>query len=382
LATSPFFYFRLKIADCRFWITPAQPKPTISNLQTRAGNGTRTHNLLLGKEAFYQLNYTRICLNDEDYNNSFFNRQPQTNKFISLSIFLVSFENCQRGMDRVKSYYINGRELLSSPVWFVNLIKKIFPQRFWVARLTRLPVLGALAHRVFFAEDDMIYLPINRSIQVNETIHRSPDLVLPSQVVNHFIQTASYRWIMDFCLCREGNQCKDYPRTYGCIFLGEAVLKINPRFGRLATVAEALAHAGKCREAGLVHVVGRNKLDEIWLAAGPGEKLMTICNCCPCCCLWKALPDLSPQIGSKVSRLPGVNVIVSDLCLGCAACTEGICFVNAIQLVDGQAQIGPECRGCGRCVEVCPNGAIELTLDQSHPIQDVIQRLSQRVDVG
>jgi hypothetical protein len=27
----------------------------------RAGNGTRTHNLLLGKEAFYQLNYTRNC---------------------------------------------------------------------------------------------------------------------------------------------------------------------------------------------------------------------------------------------------------------------------------------------------------------------------------
>ena len=32
----------------------------ILNLFPRAGDGTRTHDLLLGKETFYQLNYTRI----------------------------------------------------------------------------------------------------------------------------------------------------------------------------------------------------------------------------------------------------------------------------------------------------------------------------------
>ena len=31
----------------------------ILNLYSRAGDGTRTHDLLLGKETFYQLNYTR-----------------------------------------------------------------------------------------------------------------------------------------------------------------------------------------------------------------------------------------------------------------------------------------------------------------------------------
>jgi hypothetical protein len=30
------------------------------SLYFRAGDGTRTHDLLLGKETFYQLNYTRI----------------------------------------------------------------------------------------------------------------------------------------------------------------------------------------------------------------------------------------------------------------------------------------------------------------------------------
>jgi len=88
--------------------------------------------------------------------------------------------------------------------------------------------------------------------------------------------------------------CKDYPMDLGCIFLGEAVKEINPKFGRMATVEEALEHAKKCRDAGLVHLIGKNKLDTVWLNAGPGDKLMTICNCCPCCCLWKILPDISP----------------------------------------------------------------------------------------
>ena len=270
---------------------------------------------------------------------------------------------------------------MSSPVWFVNLIKKIFPQRFWVARLTRLPVLGALADWMVFAQDDMVYLPSNRSIAVNETIERPADMVLPSRVVDHFIESASYHCVMNFCLCRESNQCKDYPREYGCIFLGEAVLKINPRLGRLVSKEEALEHARRCREAGLVHVIGRNKLDEIWLGAGPGEKLMTICSCCPCCCLWKVLPEITPSIGAKVMRMPGVDVRVTDRCLGCGSCTEGVCFVEAIRLVDGRARIGPECRGCGRCVEVCPNEAIELTLGGNGTVEHVIRRLEQRVDV-
>lgn len=134
-------------------------------------------------------------------------------------------------------------------------------------------------------------------------------------------------------------------------------------------------------EAGLLQMVGRNKLDMMWLGAGPGERLFTICNCCPCCCLWKMLPALNPRISVKVNRLPGVSVTVTDLCKGCETCLDGICFVDAIEFLDGRAQIGPECRGCGRCVEVCPNGAIELPIQESSYIDQAIQRLSLKVDL-
>jgi ferredoxin len=200
-------------------------------------------------------------------------------------------------------------------------------------------------------------------------------------VVDHFIDHASHHWIMDFCLCREGNGCEQFPQGSGCLFMGEAVLKINPNMGRLVSREAAHQHVQRCREAGLVHMIGRNKLDMLWLGAGPGEKLLTVCNCCPCCCLWKVLPDITPQISAKVQRMPGVRVVVSDKCLGCGDCTQGICFVDAIRLVNGQSVIGAECRGCGQCVEICPNEAIELSIDQYAYVDEVIERISQLVDV-
>ena len=270
---------------------------------------------------------------------------------------------------------------MSRPLWFVKLLKKSFPQRFLVARMTNVPLLGSLIDWGLFAGDDLVYLPTDRSVLINENIDQTENLVLPSSVVDHFIEKASHHWVMDFCICRESSQCQDYPRQYGCIFLGEAVLKINPRLGRLVSKADALEHAKRCREAGLVHVVGRNKLDVMWLGAGPGEKLLTICNCCPCCCLWKVLPEITPRIGDKVSRLPGVSVQVSDLCQGCGTCTDGVCFVDAIRLVNNQAFIGEDCRGCGRCAEVCPNEAISLTICGNTYVDQTIERLSQRVNV-
>lgn len=93
------------------------------------------------------------------------------------------------------------------------------------------------------------------------------------------------------------------------------------------------------------------------------------------------LPEITPQISAKVNRMPGVDVIVTEDCLGCGECTEGICFVDAIRLLDGQALISADCRGCGRCVEICPNEAIDLTIEENGYVDDTILQLSQRVDI-
>ena len=269
---------------------------------------------------------------------------------------------------------------MARPIWFVNFLKKIYPQRRVFAKMTQIPWVGKIVDHVFFRGDEMIYLPLDQTIQINQEIEYEDSLVLPSQVVEHFINKASHHWVMDNCICRQGDDCQDYPQNLGCIFLGEPVTEINSKLGRLVTKEEALEHARRCREAGLVHTIGRNRLDAIWLGAGPSEKLLTICNCCPCCCLWGLVTDLDPVIGRKITKMPGVEVKVTGDCTGCGCCTEGVCSADAIHIEDGRAVITLECRGCGRCVDVCPEDAIELILDGNPDFQETIERISRIVD--
>lgn len=270
---------------------------------------------------------------------------------------------------------------MSGRPWHVRLIGKLFSFRFFFARLTRLPLIGKAADSLFFKGDSIIYLPRDIVVEVNRPIAPQDNMPLPSEVVEHFVGISKHRMIMNECICRSSAGCKDYPVDYGCLFLGEAVLRIDPALGRRVTAEEALDYLKKCRDAGLVHLIGKNKLDAVWLNAGPADKLLTICNCCPCCCLWKILPDLEGPIGSKVTKMPGLDIRVGDDCTGCGKCTRGACFVDAIKVVDGKAVIGDECRGCGRCADVCPAKAIEVRID-SDSLQRSIDQIAAVVDVA
>lgn len=271
---------------------------------------------------------------------------------------------------------------MALPNWFVELLKKSFTARYLFAKMTHAPVFGQVVDHILFEGDDLIYLPKDGLIKVDEPIGEAEDVVLPSEVVTHFIEEANHHWIMDFCICRSSEDCQDYPIDYGCLFLGEAVLQINPKLGRMVSREEAINHVRRCREAGLVHMIGRNKLDTIWLGAGPGQRLLTICNCCPCCCIMKILPDLDPMISRKISRMPGVTVAVTDLCTGCELCVEDICFVRAISMDGDRAIIdASQCRGCGRCVESCPYEAIDISFEDTNFIDQTIQRISLLVEL-
>jgi len=266
------------------------------------------------------------------------------------------------------------------PLWVIDFIKKNFRYRFFYARLTRIPVMGGIVDRLFFHKDDMVYLPKDSVVvEINQEIPFT-NTVLPSQIVDRFIDEADTHFVMNFCICRDSNQCKDYPIDLGCLFMGEAAAKIDPRLGRLVTREEAHQHVERARETGLVHLIGRNKLDAVWLDTGPDEKLMTVCNCCPCCCLWKMLPNLGDHISEKITAMEGVQVNVSDNCVGCGTCVD-TCFVNAINIEAGRATISDECRGCGRCVEACPENAIVLTVDNDS-VEKTYTRISDTLDIN
>lgn len=270
---------------------------------------------------------------------------------------------------------------------YVRAIKSGFRYRSSLARLTRWPLLGRMMDRTFFDGDDIYVLPKDDTFRVMEipldlAAPEREDTVLPSEIISHFIERSRYHFIMDHCICRTSSHCQDYPRELGCIFLGKAVLNIDPRLGKLVSKEEALAHLRRCEEAGLVHLIGRNKLDSMWTSGRPKEDLMTICNCCPCCCLWKMLPQLDPGISAKMRRLPGVRLSVDEgRCIGCGVCAKG-CYVDAISLREGKAIIDQDmCKGCARCAHACPEKAITLHLEDLDFLERAVERLTPLVDV-
>ncbi|MBN1860762.1 MAG: 4Fe-4S binding protein [Candidatus Thermoplasmatota archaeon] len=265
---------------------------------------------------------------------------------------------------------------------FIFFLERLFPYRFQAAKLTRIPFVRHLIDKMLFDKTNLTVLPRETQIEIKleKSIQPPDNIVLPSQVVEYFIKKTSYRFIMNFCICREAMNCKNHPINYGCLFLGDAARRINPEFGREATVEEAITYVHNCREEGLIHVIGRDKIDETWLDVGSDGKLLTICNCCSCCCLWKMLSNLDPHISSKVKPMPGVVIKVTEKCTGCGTCTTH-CFVNAIRVENGKAIISTNCKGCGRCADICPNKAIEITINDKLFLQKTIDRIESSVNV-
>jgi len=272
---------------------------------------------------------------------------------------------------------------MARPLWFVKLLKKAFPNVKMIAKLTNIPILNKFFDFLLFKGDDIIYLPKDSVIPIGKDIGKLENYVLPSQVLEFFVKKANYHWIMDFCICRSSMQCKDYPIDLGCLFLGKGILDINPQLGRMVTKEEAMEHIKKCGEAGLVYMIGKNLLDKQWLGVKNGEKLLSICFCCPCCCLWRITPILDKKIGLKVKKMPGVHVEVdSEKCTLCGKCLDDLCFMSAIEKRDGKIVISNECRGCSRCVEICPQDAIKLTLSDESYISKSIKELERIIDVA
>lgn len=275
------------------------------------------------------------------------------------------------------------------------LVKHTFHTRFFLSRLTKKSKTAKkIIDRILFQDDEVYVLPnknavnktksttISANIEVNQSFEKDDSEFVPSEILKRAIKEASYIVIMNKCLCRNSNDCENYPIDLGCIFLGPTARKIPKKYGREATVEEALEHVDLADEAGLSHVIGRNKIDTIWMNVGPKEGLLTVCHCCPCCCLWKVLPDLDDEISNKIMRLEDVEVHpVEDKCRMCKLCLrEDVCFGGAISLKDGKITIDQDkCVGCGHCVNKCKFDALELNYSQKS-VDSVLNRIGELVD--
>lgn len=247
--------------------------------------------------------------------------------------------------------------------------------------LKKYPKLAQKVSKKIIPESDELYCLPNNKIVIDEEIE-SREMVLPTQVIDHFIDESSYRVIMNECICRASNRCKDYPQAHGCIFIGEAARGIHPDLCREVSREEAKEHIRKGQEKGMINVAGKASFDALWLDLTDDHKrLFTVCCCCPCCCISIAVPHLSPYMTKWFVKLPGVEVTVSDDCVGCGNC-EDVCVFGGIEIINNKAQILDTCMACGRCVEACQSGALELKINDDSYVQTVIERLSNRVEVS
>ena len=250
-------------------------------------------------------------------------------------------------------------------------------------------IIDKIIKKTLFEHDGTYFIPSNQSvknissqtIRMDYNISKPDMIVMPSDIIKSVINEADDIVIMNKCLCRNSTECTDYPRDLGCIFLGKTTRKISRRHCREVTREEAMEHIDKCAEAGLIHIMGRNKMDSVWMGVGPNEELLTICNCCPCCCLWRVYPNLSDNLQNNFFKLPGIQVYTNtDECIGCGKCYK-ICFTDAIEIIDKKAVIDTEkCKGCGQCSNNCPTDAIIIDY-QKIDIEDVFNKIDSMVNI-
>ena len=261
------------------------------------------------------------------------------------------------------------------------ILKYIFNWRFWIAEITKKSkAYKKLVDKMLFEDDEIIVVP--NTINVNKKIESEGSEFLPTDVIKEVIRRSEDIVIMDTCLCRTSNNCQDYPHDIGCIFLGPTTKKISRNIGHKATIEEALTHVDKADAAGLSHIIGRNKIDTVWMNIRPGKGLLTICHCCPCCCLWKVYPNLHEDISSKLEKLDGVSVkLHEDNCKLCKKCLNEVCMFNAIDIKDNKITIDHEiCKGCGLCVNVCKFNAITIDYT-SETIDNVVKRMDDLIEI-
>jgi ferredoxin len=219
-----------------------------------------------------------------------------------------------------------------------------------------------------FRGDRASYIPVRVDVKPPSS------LVVPTQVVEQFIQKASFRFVLDQCLCRSLEPCRNYPKEIGCLFLGEGAKEIAPSLGREVTAEEALVLHRKAMALGLIPMMGRLRWDSIWLGVKGADQLLTICHCCDCCCYFGIYRHLPEKEARGLQKLEGLEIRIDDDCDGCGICVER-CFIKAMTLKDGRAVAGETCRGCGRCSLVCPRRAVSIVPPSEESLQKYMQRL-------
>ncbi len=243
-----------------------------------------------------------------------------------------------------------------------------------IFRLGKIPGLRDAVPWMNPKKNSMSYIPVNKSLG------ERTDTVLPAQVVHDFIDDADIHVIMDSCGCRLANKCEHHTHDIGCLFMGETALKMPHGVSRRVTKEQAHTHVERAVSVGLIPMTGKVRVDNFIFLTPDQSKLLSVCFCCHCCCMLTSFKHVpADHLDGIMQRIEGLEIQVSDDCVGCGTCVE-FCGFDAITIENGKAVHSDQCRGCGRCETRCPANAVTITINNPHVDQDIKNRISQYVD--
>jgi Pyruvate/2-oxoacid:ferredoxin oxidoreductase delta subunit len=175
--------------------------------------------------------------------------------------------------------------------------------------------------------------------------------ILDFQRASHIMRTASHIGIST-CYCRHkmhhvGKAC-DAPMDICMTFNGTASSLIKHKYARQVEVSEGLE---------LLHEAYENNL--VQCGENVREGVSFICNCCGCCCeamvAARKFGMLHPV--QTTAFIPRVN---EENCSKCGRCVK-VCPIGAIEKTDTGVKINEDvCLGCGVCVRSCFKKSMHL----------------------
>jgi UDP-glucose 4-epimerase len=225
--------------------------------------------------------------------------------------------------------------------------------------LSRLPVVGRLFEAPVAARRfTVVTVPVNAKL-------RETSAILPFDMIRQLVDSAAYVAIAEHCICREAHNCKDYPSSPGCVYLGEGARSIKYRT-RQATKQEAVEWLDRARSLGLVTNVVWSSVEFEALGANP-SRTVEICSCCPCCCLMFKTRDASKAYSDNILGFGTAHVMSPDSCTRCTNC-EAACPFKAVRvdMHGGPAVDATRCKGCGRCADACRAGVLKVLPNENH----------------
>ena len=211
-----------------------------------------------------------------------------------------------------------------------------------------------------FSHDEQI--SVLRVIPVEETIRPSDYIEFFDYERASSLIENSHRFAIGLCSCRNekfqnGEKECDVPLE-NCSPLGiGADYAIRHNLAREVSKSEMLENFARSKELGLV-----------FCAENTQRNPMVVCHCCKCCCNFLAGLNKFGFMNSAVTS-NFISKINESLCKGCGKCVD-VCPVNAISLISANDPKNPKrkkgqvdaemCVGCGVCSSKCPASAIEM----------------------